>query len=193
MRTKEEISQYKKAWEERNKERLRLKRQAYYQEHKEEIKSKTREYRISHSEQKKEYDRVYREEHKEERKKYDFKRCLNGEYKRMHINRYATPEGRAVSLLSSYRRQDRLMGRGECTLTAKWIVDKIFTKRCLYCGESDWHLLGCDRIDNSKPHTPGNVVCSCGKCNNKKARMDFFKYAYSIGAIDSEPLIVKYP
>lgn len=54
----------------------------------------------------------------------------------------------------------------------KWIVDNIFTNECIYCGESDWHKLGCDRKDNSKPHTKDNVVCCCTRCN--KLRSDKF-------------------
>lgn len=70
----------------------------------------------------------------------------------------ATPIGRAVNLLSGYRQSDKKHNRGECTLTPQWIVDNIFNKPCHYCGESDWHKIGCDRIDNSKPHTEDNVV-----------------------------------
>ena len=103
-----------------------------------------------------------------------------------------TPQGSAVNLLTNYRRDDRLQERGECTLTSKWIVEHIFSKRCLYCGESDWHFLGADRIDNTKPHTPNNCICCCSKCNAKRGLKDFLEYAYSIGAKDSDCLTIKY-
>lgn len=45
-------------------------------------------------------------------------------------------------------------------------------KPCVYCG--DTHLIGCDRIDNSKGHLKTNVVPCCCSCN--KARGDSFSY-----------------
>ena len=54
-------------------------------------------------------------------------------------------------------------------VSSKWIVENIFSgQACIYCGDQDWTHLGCDRIDNSKPHTADNVVCSCGLCNIEK-------------------------
>lgn len=75
---------------------------------------------------------------------------------------------RANNLLSGYRRLDKDANRGECTLTADWIINNIFNSKCVFCGEDDWTKLGCDRIDNSKPHTEDNVQCCCGECNVKK-------------------------
>lgn len=99
-----------------------------------------------------------------------------------------TPMGRAIQLVKRYRQSDRETKRGECTLTAKWVVENIYTRRCLYCGESDWRVLGCDRKNNDKPHTPENVVCSCYMCNNKRGTMNILDFAYSIGAKDSDGL-----
>ena len=48
---------------------------------------------------------------------------------------------------------------------AKWIVDNIYSKTCTHCGESDWHKLGCNRLDNTKPHTKDNVEPCCQHCN----------------------------
>lgn len=50
-------------------------------------------------------------------------------------------------------------------LDVDWIVENIINSKCEYCDESNWNKLGCDRIDNSKPHTKDNVICSCGRCN----------------------------
>ena len=74
------------------------------------------------------------------------------------------------------KREDKKRNRGKCTLTAQWIMDYIFTKKCVYCGESDWKKLGCDRIDNSKPHTEDNVVCCCGECNTKRGTKEFEEF-----------------
>ena len=72
---------------------------------------------------------------------------------------------RAQSILDAYRRADLNEGRGECTITKNWIKKCIFTSSCVYCGDSDWEHLGCDRIDNNLPHTQENCVCACGICN----------------------------
>ena len=86
------------------------------------------------------------------------------EYKRQWRK---TPYGRASILLDAYKQKDKLHNRGEGDLTAKWIVDNIFTKPCVHCGESDWHKIGCNRLDNSRPHTKDNVEPCCIDCNNK--------------------------
>lgn len=50
-------------------------------------------------------------------------------------------------------------------LTKQWIADHILDSHCEYCGEDNWDKLGCDRIDNSKPHTTDNCICACARCN----------------------------
>jgi hypothetical protein len=65
---------------------------------------------------------------------------------------------------------------GKCTLTPEWIVENIFSKPCHYCGKEGWELIGCDRIDNSKPHTPDNVVPCCWECNKKRGRRDYEEF-----------------
>lgn len=84
-----------------------------------------------------------------------------------HKDYTKTPMGRASYLVAAYKREDSKYDRGECTLTAKWIVENIFTKQCNHCGETDWCKLGCNRLDNSKPHTIDNVEPCCGRCNLK--------------------------
>lgn len=135
-----------------------------------------------------EYKKHWYQEHRENKKRwYQEHREERAEYKKRF---YQTPYGRAQHLINAYRQSDRQLNRGECTLTAKWVVDNIFNRSCLYCGESDWRELGCDRIHNSKPHTIENVVCSCEKCNKKRKKMDILDYAYSIGAKDSDGIVV---
>lgn len=87
-----------------------------------------------------------------------------------------TPMGRALYLVGDYRQADRKYARGECNLTAKWIVENIFSKPCVHCGETDWTKLGCNRLDNSKPHTMDNVEPCCKKCNLKLASLDAAAY-----------------
>jgi len=90
----------------------------------------------------------------------------------------STQFGRAVNLLSSYNKSDRDMNRGEGNLTAQWIVENIFTKPCVHCGETDWTKLGCNRLDNSKPHTKDNVESCCESCNKKLAETEHKKKVY---------------
>lgn len=87
-----------------------------------------------------------------------------------------TKYGRALYILNGYKRLDKKYNRGECTLTAQWIIDNIFSKSCHYCGENDWHKLGCDRIDNAKPHTEDNVVSCCEECNTKRGKKSYEEF-----------------
>lgn len=136
--------------EEERKARKRERDKKYYQEHKDHY----RDY-------KKEYNKKYYQEHN------------YGEY---HKEYNKTQKGRARFLVRDYKRNDKNANRGECTLTSDWIIKNIFTKQCVYCGESDWHELGCDRKDNSKPHTEDNVVPCCRHCNAKKGTMNYDQY-----------------
>ena len=83
---------------------------------------------------------------------------------------YSKQYGRASRLESHYKGEDEKHNRGECTIDRYYIMENIFTQSCVYCGESDWMKLGCDRKDSSLPHTPENCVTSCFPCNRKKGR-----------------------
>lgn len=113
---------------------------------------------------KRERDRRYYSENKEKKKGYYED---NREARVSYQNEYRdTKEGRASDLAHSYREAD--MARGldiSRNITADWIIENIFGDKCVYCRESDWRVLGADRIDNSKPHTPENCVPCCSKCN----------------------------
>lgn len=99
------------------------------------------------------------------------RKAAKREYNKRYMRQYnKTPIGRAHNLLTAYKQSDKMAGRGECTLTAQWIIDNIFTKKCAHCPETDWRELGCNRLDNSLPHTPDNVEPCCEVCNNKQPR-----------------------
>lgn len=83
--------------------------------------------------------------------------------------RYKTPYYRAVYLLASYNNNDKKYNRGKGDLTADWIVDNILFKPCVHCGKEGWNIIGCNRLDNNKPHTKDNVEPCCFKCNRKLA------------------------
>ena len=98
----------------------------------------------------------YRQEHKEEKKKY----CKH--YRSTYF-------GRAKSLKSRYIQNDKEKGfPTDKNIDEDWIIENIFNSQCIYCGENNWRKLGCDRIDNTKGHTPDNCVCSCWDCNNDR-------------------------
>lgn len=87
--------------------------------------------------------------------------------KRDNDNYYATQKGRAKCLLQRYNKADEEHNRGKGDLTRQWIIEHIFTQPCVHCGETDWHKLGCNRLDNSLPHTMNNVEPCCWKCNRE--------------------------
>lgn len=91
---------------------------------------------------------------------------------------YQTPMGRASYLVQHYKQMDKEANRGECTLTAKWIVENIFTQKCAHCNETDWRKLGCNRLDNSKPHTPDNVEPCCWEHNLELHNIEMSKKVY---------------
>lgn len=101
---------------------------------------------------------IYKTE--EERKKAERERRKRWAEKNPEHNR-------AAKLRDTYIRADRKANRGECTLTAEWIMKHIFSKPCAHCGKIGWDVIGCNRLDNSLPHTPDNVEPCCYDCNLK--------------------------
>lgn len=140
------------------------------------------QYYLENREKSLEYAKEYRKNHPEiysKRKDYLKKYSKDNRNKISdYLKEYRkTQKGRAVTLCSNYKKEDKLHKWGETTITSQWIVDNIFSgQKCIYCGETDWTKLGCDRIDNSKPHTPDNVVCSCWVCNNKRKKTNFDEF-----------------
>lgn len=93
---------------------------------------------------------------------------ISDELKKQHKKDWRnTPYGRATYLVTDYKNMDKLNGFdiNSCNLTAQWIVDNIFSKPCSYCGKIGWEVIGCNRIDNDKPHTMDNVEPCCMECN----------------------------
>ena len=140
----------------------------------EEQKEKRRKYYLEHKEREKAYMAAYYKANKEKYAKH------NSEYyeanKEVIAEKRKSPMGRAYNLLQAYKISDAEYNRGECTLPAKWIVDNIFTNPCHWCKNTDWHKLGCDRIDNDKPHTPDNVNPCCEECNKKRGTKTYEEF-----------------
>ncbi len=148
QKKKEEILDYNKQYYQDNKEKIDEQQKQYYQDNKEKVLERVKQYQQEHKEVHTEYMKQYRQ----------------------------TPMGRACYLLNGYRKLDKEAGRGECTLTAQWIIDNIFTQKCHWCPETDWTKIGCDRIDNSLPHTPDNVIPCCAECNTKRGRKTYEEF-----------------
>lgn len=153
--------QYAKEYYLKHKEKLLKQAKEYYKENKEKINERNSKWLKEQNKQgySKELYHKHREQKLEGKKKY-----------------HSTKRGRAVNLCSTYAYTDRIKGRGECTITPEWIEENIFTSKCRYCGKDDWTELGCDRIDNSKPHTPDNVVPCCCECNKERGDMNYEEF-----------------
>ena len=109
----------------------------------------------------------YNNAHKEEHKQYylDHKEEILAKRKEYQ----STKEGKLKKMIQAYKQQDKEGNRGETTLTYDELLS-IIEQGCHWCGETDWRKLGADRIDNSKPHTLENCVCSCLHCNSGRER-----------------------
>lgn len=167
---KEKVNEYNRDWKSKNKEKVSASNKRYFEKHNYECLARKRKYYY---------------ENREKILKYQ------SEYDKDYTPKYRlTQKGRARHLIDGYIQQDRKHNRGECTLTQEWIVDNIFSKECHYCGETDWHKLGCDRIDNELPHTPENVVPCCYDCNSKKGRNEYNDYMRLIGKVGREKEIL---
>lgn len=141
-------------------EEMLQKGKVYYAKNKERIKEVKRKYREINIDKYKIYQKEYQPEY---RKQYN-----------------DTMEGRAKKLANTYKCRDKKKGR-ENDITGDFIENEIFTQPCVYCGETDFRALGCDRIDNSRGHLKDNVVCACRQCNCereyfKKSVDEFKKY-----------------
>lgn len=162
---KEEVRKYNREYYKAHKRKIAEQRENYYQKNKEKILENKAEYYQENKEHIIQRQTEYNTKNKEE--VYE----KRAEYRK-------TQKGRALNLIGGYRKNDKKANRGECTLTAKWIVEHIFSQPCIYCGETDWTKLGCDRKDNSLPHTPDNVVPCCYSCNCKKRTKNFDEYMF---------------
>lgn len=185
MKKQEFIEKYgEEAWErkkendkkyrESHREEMKKYAMDYYANNREEMKKSAMDYYANNREKSLDRMKKYNIEHKDELKLYKQKYYLDNQDRIKKNSRdnskksLSTMDGRANNLLCSYRKSDKGHNRGECTLTKEWIIENIFKSACVYCGETDWKKLGCDRIDDTRPHTPENCVCACKKCNTER-------------------------
>lgn len=83
-----------------------------------------------------------------------------------------SPIGRAHHLINSYNQDDKKRRKCKGDLTAEWVVENILPKPCAHCGKTGWNVIGCNRIDNTKPHTMDNVEPCCEDCNKELAGIE---------------------
>lgn len=167
--------QYMKQWREANREKIAEYHKQYRKDNAEKLADYIKQYYNENKEKILEQQKQYRNDNADKIAKY----YTENKERKLEQHKYwskNTQMGRASNLVNAYKQLDKKRNRGECTLTAKWMVEHIFSQKCVYCGESDWTKLGCDRIDNSKPHTEDNVVCSCWDCNNKRRKKPFEEF-----------------
>lgn len=136
-----------------NKEDRKEYNKQYYAKNREKMLEQHKKWLTANKEYKKQWYLKNREKRLEYSKEYD-----------------KTPMGRAHTLLMQYNAADKKRGRGKGDLTAKWIIDNIFSQPCAHCGRSGWEIIGCNRIDNSLPHTKDNVEPCCCECNIRLPR-----------------------
>lgn len=79
---------------------------------------------------------------------------------------------KASKMISTYKCLDKQRNFNLCDITIDWMIENIFRKKCVYCGDTS--KLGCDRKDNNKGHTIDNVVPCCYTCNT--VRNNNFSY-----------------
>jgi hypothetical protein len=96
-----------------------------------------------------------------------------------------TPIGRAFYMVTNYNNADSKYERGKGDLTPKWIVENILFQPCAHCGKTGWDIIGCNRLDNSKPHTMDNVEPCCFKCNQDMWGKEVAKKIYQY-TLDNE-------
>lgn len=182
---KDAINEKKKEYNELNRDKIKRKKKEFYENNKEKILADRKEYRENNKEKVKEANRKWREDNKDYVKAKHQQYYLDNQEKLKEKNkeRYDpdkqkewwfkynnTKRGKANHHSSHYKSMDLKKGLDPShNVDGDWIMENIFNSSCIYCGDNNWKHLGCDRIDNTKPHTPDNIVCACGICNIERA------------------------
>ncbi len=122
-------------------------------------------------------NQIYLRYRKRNQRGYSIKEILYGRRREKSrppkdISEVELKRAKVSKMISSYRAKDYRNGfqKDDCDLTVDWMLDHIVNQPCFYCG--DTHRIGCDRVDNKKPHSKNNVVPCCIECN--VARSDKF-------------------
>lgn len=145
----------------KNKEEVKEYNKKYYQANKEHLKDLQKEYLKTEKGKESKKKASYNYDSKHRGEKNEKQRILNSTDKLY----------RAKHQVRLYKYLDKRNGFNDVVdFDGEWMVKHIYTNSCPYCGETDWHKLGCNRLDNTKPHTKDNVEPCCKKCNSKLGR-----------------------
>lgn len=192
---KEDLSLKYKEYYQDNKEHYTELAKKRYEENRDSILSYNKDYRTKNKEVRSAKFKEWYKGHKDQVKSYNkkYREDNKGELSRKEkIRRSALKEDklwRAKERINSHKWEDIKMGRGNIDLKPDWYVEHIFNSKCIYCGETDWHKLGCDRIDNDKAHTTDNVVCACISCNVKRGSIPFREYLLSVNPSEASDIL----
>ena len=105
------------------------------------------------------YDAEYYQSNKEKKAAY------NADYRDPQTH----PMNWAKNMVAKYRQMDRDRGFGDKdTISVDYFIQHIANQPCAHCGVQGIGLIGCNRLDNTKPHTIDNVEPCCFKCNMKE-------------------------
>lgn len=168
--------------DEERKQKNREKNAKYRAKHPDKVKEKNAKWRAENPDYNKEYGAKWYQENRD--KKLEQNAQWRVEHPDYFAKYYRTPMGKAVCIAANYDREDEKYNRGKCTLTPIWIIDNIFPMPCHYCGDMGWEIMGCDRVDNSLPHTPDNVVPCCAECNRKRGRKSYEEFMEMLNSRD---------
>ena len=142
-----------------------------YAKKKDELREYHHSWCIEHKDEVNEYNRKYRQEHPDKiytpkHKKY---------YRQYQNMRYKTdPVYRAKIIFNTDKQRDKqkgLMPDNPTDYPTREEFIEMIQQPCIFCGETDWHKIGLDRIDSTKGHIRGNLQPCCKSCNDRKQDM----------------------
>ena len=139
----------------------------YYQANKEKIAAYNAEYYQANKEKKAAYNAEYYQSNKEKKAEYyQANKDKIAEYYASYYNPQKNPMNWAKRMVADYRQMDRQHGFGDKdTISVDYFIQHIANQPCAHCGKQGIGLIGCNRLDNTKPHTIDNVEPCCQSCN----------------------------
>ena len=124
------------------------------------------EYYKANKEKKATYDAEYYQSNKEK----------IAEYYASYYNPQKNQLGWAKRMVAHYRQMDRDRGFDDKdTISVEWFLQNIAYQPCAHCGKQGIGLIGCNRLDNTKPHSIDTVEPCCFKCNCKENIRDMLE------------------
>lgn len=133
--------------------------------------------------------KYFTEEERKEARKKSWKKYNQTHNYLQRIKKENPIKYRATILITSYWTKDKKKHRGKGDLTVGWLIENILLKPCAHCGKTGWDKIGCNRLDNTKPHTKDNVEPCCEDCNNEQNYNELRKKVYQY-SLDGELIAI---